>query len=97
MIENYLDIEHDTPESHGYIHERDLPDLERMREDLVGLAYAVCMSGDISSLRDSLTGLCEELDVTIPGGTLAIEKKDLRDRLQWHLGYQRGMIDSLNK
>ena len=46
-------IEYDLEQADGYIHENDLPDLDHLRDHVIGIMEAVYESGDIKKLESS--------------------------------------------
>ena len=77
------------PEEHGYIKASELPDLDHMWDHMQGVLEALYTTGDMEALESSLEEVCAELNVPMP-------KASPKINLQYHLGYQRGVIDSMN-
>ena len=90
------DVEPETPEDYGYIHEDNLPDLESLRDHVKGIMQAMYLTGDVAMMESCLDELCNELDLKINEGDPILEKKGERNMMTWYLGYQRATIDSMH-
>jgi hypothetical protein len=93
-LEEYCDI---TPEDSGYIHESNLPNIQRIQDSLKVLMQCMYGSGDVAMMESCLDEICDEVDMKINPGTPVLEKKQKSNMLTWHLGYQRAMIDNQHK
>lgn len=77
----------------GYIHETELPDLDRVCDRLEGVLEAVYETGDIISLESNLEELCHALDVPMKKVDPLLETSAVFDALREHIEYQRKVID----
>jgi hypothetical protein len=98
MIDYYLDDYCEkTPEDFGYVHQDQIPSIERIQDNLKVLMQCMYGSGDVAMMESCLDEICDEVGMKINPGTPVIEKKQQSDTLTWYLGYQRALIDFQNK
>lgn len=83
------------PEEYGYVRECDVPNAGRLYEFLEGVIEALYDTGDLENLEHCLEEACAEVNLSLPAKTLKVKSKEAD--LQYYLGYQRGMIDSMNQ
>lgn len=83
------------PEEYGYVREDSVPNVGRMYEMMQGMLEALYTTGDLEDLEHCLEEACSEINLSLPGKMLKVSTKGTD--LKYHLGYQRGMIDSLNQ
>lgn len=87
-----------TPEDNGYTHERDMPDLEHLKDHLQGVIEAFYQTGDTQAIENGLDEMCHALEMPLKAAAMpAVEKRGERNMMQWYLGYQRSQIDLMNK
>lgn len=53
-------------EDHGYVHEDDLPDFDKIKDHLRGVVESVYESGNLDSLEHCLEELCHQFDMHVP-------------------------------
>ena len=97
MLDCNLDYDYDpTPEDSGYIHQDDLPNLDRVRDFIEGVKECLYKSGDVGMMESHLDEICHELGMKLNAGDPVIEKRGQRNMMTWYLGYQRAQIDQIN-
>lgn len=89
------EIERETPEDHGYIHQDALPDVAGMRDWLTGVVEAMYKTGDVMEMERCLDELCHELNVPMIAADPAVETKNKNRKMHWYLGYQRATIEQM--
>jgi len=86
-----------TLEDHGLCRIDELPDLDHLKDHLLGVAEAFYETGDTHALENSLDECFHVLGMTLkPNAQPAVEKRGQRNLMMWHLGYQRASIDYLH-
>lgn len=92
---DYTDI---MAKEHGYIHQSDLPDFERIKDHLNGIIEAVYETGDVGMLESCLDEVCHEFGIKIKDKHPKIIKiiDDTDGLMHWYLSMQRSIIDDLN-
>ena len=98
MIDEYLEEYHErNPEESGYIHKDNIPNIERIQDNLKVLMQCMYGSGDVAMMESCIDEICDEVDMKINPGSPVIEMKSKTDMIKFHIGYQRAMIDQQNK
>jgi len=95
MMNCYLEPEAERPEDLGYIHEDDLPNIERLRDLMSGVMEAMYETGDVSMMESCLDEVCGELNLKINPNDPIIEKSGRPSLTSWYLGYHKATLDSL--
>lgn len=90
---DYVDYE-EIAEEAGFTHKSQLPDLDSVRDHLLGVVEALYVTGSVKALESSLEEVCHELAMPFISGRPMLEKRRLRDMLEYGRGYQDGIIDS---
>lgn len=75
MAYEYDYYEPPRPEDYGYIHENNLPNLDLIRDFLIGIIESVYVTGDIDALENCLDEICCEFDLKLPNRKLVLCKK----------------------
>lgn len=91
MINAWLEPDYqETPADYGWVHETELPNLDACSEWLQDIMAAIYKTGDLNQLEFAIEELCDELGVKYTLGDLKFRE------MQYHLGYQRALIDMNN-
>jgi len=81
------------PEEYGYVREDQVPNAARLYEFMEGVLEALYETGDLDELEHCLEEACAEVNLSLPGKMLKVKSKGAD--LQFYLGYQRGVLDSM--
>ena len=79
------------PETNGWIHEDDLPNLERIKDQLQGAIEAIYETGDVAMLESCLDEACHELGMTIKDAEPKIERRN-SSLDKWYLELQKDLM-----
>ena len=88
------DPEEISPEDYGYIHERDLPDIDFLKDQILGVVDAFYKTGDVFMLESCLDEVCFELKIPRNLGNPVMKKKG-EESLLPHLFQQRILINKI--
>lgn len=80
----------------GYIHENDIPDIEKIKHCMENVMKCLYESGNVKDMENFLHDICEELYIKVDSKKTLIEKKSQSEKISWYAGYQRALIDSTN-
>jgi len=99
MLDRHLeeDLHDESPADHGWVHEDCLPDMQNLEDQVKGIIDALYVSGDIRQLEAHLNELCSEIGMNHSVRRPQLGRSGLADKMQWHLGYQRALIDTMNR
>lgn len=75
-------------ESIGYVSKDSLPDLERIKDQLLGCLESMYVTGDVYMLENCMDEICHELDIKTKYTTLQIAARD-STLLTWYKDMQR--------
>ena len=75
-------------EFHGYVPKESLPDLARIKDQLLGAVESMYVTGDVYMLESCMDEIMHELDIKTEHTTLQITKRD-STLLTWYKDLQK--------